>query len=143
VGDPPRCSRDTSLSTKVGTKIRRPVTVDQSVEFACRQKATELFRHWCYVVLPYLRTSVPPYLRRCSSQCMSCGTGASICTSPARSGLCTTHAQRFEEARSIFREVSVMAILSKRCPIPKGYRDRAGAATVQMGHKPCSHARWK
>jgi hypothetical protein len=31
VGDPPRWPRDTPLSTKVGTKFRRHVAVDQSV----------------------------------------------------------------------------------------------------------------
>jgi hypothetical protein len=36
------CSpRDIPLSTKVGIKIRRPVVVAQSVQFACRLKATE------------------------------------------------------------------------------------------------------
>jgi hypothetical protein len=41
VGDPPRWPRDTTLSTKVGTKFRRQVAVDQSVEFARGLRATE------------------------------------------------------------------------------------------------------
>jgi hypothetical protein len=41
VGDPPRWPRDTPLSTKVGTKFRRKVAVDQSVLFACGLKAVE------------------------------------------------------------------------------------------------------
>jgi hypothetical protein len=41
VGDPPRLPRDTPLSTKVGTKFRRQVTVAQSVWFARELRATE------------------------------------------------------------------------------------------------------
>jgi hypothetical protein len=38
---PLRWPRDTPLSSKVGTEIRRAVAVDQSVEFACGLRATE------------------------------------------------------------------------------------------------------
>jgi hypothetical protein len=41
VGDPPRWPRNTPLSTKVGTKFRRQVVVNQSVKFACGVRATE------------------------------------------------------------------------------------------------------
>jgi hypothetical protein len=41
-GEPPRWPRDIPLSAKLGTKIRRPATVAQSVEFVCGIKATEL-----------------------------------------------------------------------------------------------------
>jgi hypothetical protein len=39
VGDPPHWPRDTTLSTKVGTKFRRQVAVAQSVSFACGLRA--------------------------------------------------------------------------------------------------------
>jgi hypothetical protein len=42
VGVPPRWPRDTLLSITVGSKIRRPVAVDQSVLFAYGLNATEL-----------------------------------------------------------------------------------------------------
>jgi hypothetical protein len=41
VGVPPRRLCDTPLSEKVSTKIRQPVAVAQSVEFACGLKVTE------------------------------------------------------------------------------------------------------
>jgi hypothetical protein len=43
VRDPPRSPRDIPLSTKVGTKFRRQVAVDQLVYFARGIKATEFF----------------------------------------------------------------------------------------------------
>jgi hypothetical protein len=42
MGDPSRWPCDIPLSTKVDTKFRRQVSVDQSVWFACGLKATEL-----------------------------------------------------------------------------------------------------
>jgi hypothetical protein len=42
-GDPSRSPRDIPQFTKVGTKIRRPVAVSQSVTFACGPKAKGLF----------------------------------------------------------------------------------------------------
>jgi hypothetical protein len=42
VGVPLRSPRHTPLSKKVGTKIRRPVSVAQSIWFACVLRATEV-----------------------------------------------------------------------------------------------------
>jgi hypothetical protein len=56
-GDPPHWQRHTPISAKVGTKFRRLVAVAQSVEFACRLKATEFV---CFVYLfVWRKYSVP------------------------------------------------------------------------------------
>jgi hypothetical protein len=49
VADPLRSPRDNPLSTKVGTKIGRPVTVDQPIYFACGLRATEFVCFLCSV----------------------------------------------------------------------------------------------
>jgi hypothetical protein len=49
VGNPPRWPRDTPLSAKVGTKLRRQVAVAQSVLFACRLKAAEFYVYCVFI----------------------------------------------------------------------------------------------
>jgi hypothetical protein len=72
VGSPPRRPRNTPLSAKVGTKIRRPVVVAQSVKFACELKATELVRLFC-LDCQLLLISPRTVLQYCNKSKNHCG----------------------------------------------------------------------
>jgi hypothetical protein len=81
---PPHWPRDTPLSKNVGTKIRRPVAVTQSVRFACRLRATEFnitLKTWpslrfTLALNSVLRFAMSPLIlsfvfRSCSKHCPS------------------------------------------------------------------------
>jgi hypothetical protein len=58
-GVPLRCPRDTPLSTKIGTIIRWPAAVAQSVQFACGLKTTEVVFVCLFHVLYIYNKAIP------------------------------------------------------------------------------------